>query len=289
MIKVFGTHRPCRRVVLIAIKRASRECRGGGSKKLAGSHWCCMPSQRQQKQRGGGGGGVGSGDGGGGPPKSTCWMDGPDCRLISDACVSMRVCFDSLCFSAPQTRLADDEEEQQQQQHHHNQQQLRQQQLQQQPSRGLNGASAAAVGDMAELQEMLRLRDERIAELENTMREKDSIIDSLRSQLDKFQTVMSFSALTPTNERPKTQRVGISAEPTTRQELLTPLNQIEKSDRLVFTYLDTIFLYYYFRAYRECMCSANHVFASIAPLTYLLLSPVDAPASQKKERPTCRS
>ena len=37
--------------------------------------------------------------------------EGTKCRVpIGDACVSMRVCFDSLCFSSTQQRLADEED-----------------------------------------------------------------------------------------------------------------------------------------------------------------------------------
>ncbi|CAL7950189.1 unnamed protein product [Xylocopa violacea] len=157
--------------------------------------------------------------------------EGTKCRVpIGDACVSMRVCFDSLCFSSTQQRLADEED------------------APQLPTNGpvavvaaaagqravsnVHGATAiTAMGTLRELQELLRVKDEKIAELETLLCRRDAEIQELRSHLDKFLSVLPFkSPLTPTKPRPRKQRAqGISAEPPL-QELAT-LTVIDKSDR----------------------------------------------------------
>lgn len=158
--------------------------------------------------------------------------EGTKCRVpIGDACVSMRVCFDSLCFSSTQQRLADEED------------------ASQLPTHGAVAVVAAAgqraisnvtgattitaMGTLRELQELLRVKDEKIAELEALLCHRDAEIQELRSHLDKFLSVLPFkSPLTPTKPRPRKQRAqGISAEPPL-QELAT-LTVIDKSDRLV--------------------------------------------------------
>ncbi|XP_016922117.1 cGMP-dependent protein kinase, isozyme 2 forms cD4/T1/T3A/T3B isoform X1 [Apis cerana] len=156
--------------------------------------------------------------------------EGTKCRVpIGDACVSMRVCFDSLCFSSTQQRLADEED------------------ASQLPTHGavavvaaagqraisnVTGASTiTAMGTLRELQELLRVKDEKIVELEALLCRRDAEIQELRSHLDKFLSVLPFkSPLTPTKPRPRKQRAqGISAEPPL-QELAT-LTIVDKSDR----------------------------------------------------------
>lgn len=158
--------------------------------------------------------------------------EGTKCRVpIGDACVSMRVCFDSLCFSSTQQRLADEED------------------ASQLPTHGTVAVVAAAgqraisnvtgattitaMGTLRELQELLRVKDEKITELEALLCRRDAEIQELRSHLDKFLSVLPFkSPLTPTKPRPRKQRAqGISAEPPL-QELAT-LTVVDKSDRLV--------------------------------------------------------
>lgn len=158
--------------------------------------------------------------------------EGTKCRVpIGDACVSMRVCFDSLCFSSTQQRLTDEED------------------APQLPTHGAVAVVAAAgqraisnvtgattitaMGTLRELQELLRVKDEKIAELEALLCRRDAEIQELRSHLDKFLSVLPFkSPLTPTKPRPRKQRAqGISAEPPL-QELAT-LTVVDKSDRLV--------------------------------------------------------
>lgn len=167
------------------------------------------------------------------------WMDRGECRLISDACVSMRVCFDTFCFSSTQQRLADEEDASQLANSNsttviH-------------PDQGgaLAGTTAqgilapqhqqtvATMGTLRELQELLRVKDERIADLEEQLRRRDSEIQDLRSHLDKFLSVLPFkSPITPTKPRPRKQRAqGISAEPPL--QVLAPLVVVDKSDRLV--------------------------------------------------------
>ncbi|KAJ8687322.1 hypothetical protein QAD02_023116 [Eretmocerus hayati] len=83
------------------------------------------------------------------------------------------------------------------------------------------------------MRELLRLKDERILELESQLRQREAEIVELRSHLDKFLSVLPFkSPLSPQRQprQPRKQRAqGISAEPP-RQEL-APLVQVEKSDR----------------------------------------------------------
>lgn len=157
-------------------------------------------------------------------------MDGGECGRIADACVSMRVCFDSLCFSSTQQRLADEEDASQ---------------LAASvvavadataaPPIGAQTPRGLTMGTLRELQELLRVKDERIAELEADVCRRDAEISELRSHLDKFLSVLPFkSPLTPTKPRPRKQRAqGISAEPPL--QVLTPLVVVDKSDRLVFS------------------------------------------------------
>lgn len=182
---------------------------------------------------------------------------------IGDACVSMRVCFDSLCFSSSQPPHADEEDEagavggaaaatstqlptdggaaavtsgilavatt------------VTTTQVTQVPHVGAGGGAAiatmgtvAAMGTLRELQELLRVKDERIAELEAVVCCRDAEIQELRSHLDKFLSVLPFSAappLTPTKPRTRDRAQGISAEPPLQE--LAPLAVVDKSDRLV--------------------------------------------------------
>ncbi|KAK0175395.1 hypothetical protein PV327_009146 [Microctonus hyperodae] len=178
-------------------------------------------------------------------------MNGSECGLIGDACVSMRVCFDSLCFSSTQQRLADEEDATQLQSNRVVGS------LATVTTAGLNNATTTAavtttlndgamphfvnqishrstppaMDTLRDLQELLRVKDEKIMELETLLCKRDIEIQDLRSHLDKFLSVLPFkSPLTPTKPRPRKQRAqGISAEPPLQQ--LTPLNFYDKSDR----------------------------------------------------------
>ncbi|KAK0094642.1 hypothetical protein PV326_010394 [Microctonus aethiopoides] len=90
-----------------------------------------------------------------------------------------------------------------------------------------------AMDTLRDLQELLRVKDEKIMELETLLCKRDIEIQDLRSHLDKFLSVLPFkSPLTPTKPRPRKQRAqGISAEPPLQQ--LTPLNFYDKSDSVV--------------------------------------------------------
>lgn len=169
---------------------------------------------------------------------------------IGDACVSMRVCFDSLCFSSSQQPRADEEDAADAAAAASTTQlptdgalavasvvatTATTTQVTQVPHVGAGGGAAiATMGTLRELQELLRVKDERIAELEAVVCCRDAEIQELRSHLDKFLSVLPFSAappLTPTKPRTRDRAQGISAEPPLQE--LAPLAVVDKSDRLV--------------------------------------------------------
>ena len=203
-------------------------------------------------------------------------MDGAECGIINDACVSMRVCFDSLCFSSTQQRLADEEDATQLGQRRDNNAMTTttatmsanlgtpgaipigvaggqnatppsslslsnaiNNNATTNNSNNNNGTSVNQpspsnhnVDGLRDIQELLRVKDERIEELESLVNQKDAEIQELRSHLDKFLSVLPFkSPLTPTKPRPRKQRAqGISAEPPLQLAQLLPY---DKSDRFV--------------------------------------------------------
>lgn len=184
--------------------------------------------------------------------------EGTKYRLpIGDACVSMRVCFDSLCFSSSEQRLADEEDDADADAAAAAVAASTQlptngaaavasgtsiiattattTQVTQVPHVGAGGGAAmVTMGTLRELQDLLRVKDERIAELEAVLCCRDAEIQELRSHLDKFLSVLPFSAappLTPTKPRTRDRAQGISAEPPLQE--LAPLAVVDKSDRLV--------------------------------------------------------
>lgn len=67
---------------------------------------------------------------------------------------------------------------------------------------------------VTELEELLTQRDDTIRKLELKVKNQDDEIVELRSQLDKFQSVMPFAAAAAGNKRARKERAqGISAEP----------------------------------------------------------------------------
>uniref|UniRef100_A0A6P7GD68 Uncharacterized protein LOC114336690 isoform X1 n=1 Tax=Diabrotica virgifera virgifera TaxID=50390 RepID=A0A6P7GD68_DIAVI len=136
----------------------------------------------------------------------------------------MRVCFGSLCFSSRLNNSAVDEEAA-----HH--------------TVTSNGGShvISKMATIGELQALLVQKDERIEELtrqiqsfdREVMREqrlqdlqqqlqiREIEISDLRSQLDKFQSVIRVQNPTsPKGMRPRKQRAGISAEPQSEASIL---------------------------------------------------------------------
>lgn len=190
---------------------------------------------------------------------------------IGDACVSMRVCFDSLCFSSTEQRHADEEDAAsavpslQLPPTHIGaaadvvtivDSTVTTTQVTQVPHVGAVGGGVAIAAMDKDIQELLRLKDERIAELESMVCSRDAIILTLRSQLDKFLSVLPFSAappLTPTKPRIRGRAQGISAEPP-RQELAS-LAVIDKSDRLVYY----IYTHTHARTYIPCGSSLPRI------------------------------
>jgi len=183
---------------------------------------------------------------------------------IGDACVSMRVCFDSLCFSSSQQPRADEEDDVVAAAAAAGAAVAVAGASTQLPTDGAaavdggigivattatttqitqvplhigagGGAVIATMGTpLRELQELLRIKDERIAELETVVCCRDAEIQELRSHLDKFLSILPFSAappLTPTKPRTRDRAQGISAEPPLQE--LAPLAVVDKSDRLV--------------------------------------------------------
>ena len=71
------------------------------------------------------------------------------------------------------------------------------------------------------LESLLKEKDDQIRSLTRTLETKESVIVDLRSQLDKFQSVLQTGALAPplgahtgnTNNAARDKRLGISAEP----------------------------------------------------------------------------
>lgn len=120
--------------------------------------------------------------------------------------LSMRVCFETLCFSSQ--RLAEDEDD-----------------PNVAPSRPSGEPLVVmdpAGGNQHELQVMLQNKDQRIRELEAQLRLREQEILELRSHLDKFQSVFPYH-IKNNQLRPRKKRAqGISAEPqshSTIQEL----------------------------------------------------------------------
>lgn len=104
--------------------------------------------------------------------------------------------------------------------------------------RATAAASRANMGSL-EMLEILTRKDDLIKDLEKKLKVKEDEITELRSQLDKFQSVIPFSAVSSTPEVPrKTRAQGISAEPQalkTIQELSelsqTTFPEVPKSQR----------------------------------------------------------
>ncbi|XP_076066956.1 uncharacterized protein LOC143040175 [Oratosquilla oratoria] len=97
------------------------------------------------------------------------------------------------------------------------------------------------MGSILELQELILKKDDRIRHLEAKLKNREDEIVELRSQLDKFQSVMTYAGAGVTKGRARKERAqGISAEPQslkTMQELAslsqTTFPVVFKSLRLV--------------------------------------------------------
>ena len=79
------------------------------------------------------------------------------------------------------------------------------------------------MGSLLELQEMLIDKDDRIKHLEAVVKVRDIEIMELKSQLDKFQSVIPYATGVSKVKTRKTRGQGISAEPQslkTAQELM---------------------------------------------------------------------
>lgn len=187
---------------------------------------------------------------------------------IGDACVSMRVCFDSLCFSSPQQRPPDEEDVATPEAAGSSSPQLPTRgvavsnttatttQVTQQVPPHIGGGTVNAMGTLREFQELLRVKEERITELETALCCRDAEIQELRSHLDKFLSVLPFSPappLTPTKPRTRDRAQGISAEPPLQE--LAPLKVVDKSDRLVRYNGISVFLGFFFHNFNLSLSS----------------------------------
>lgn len=73
---------------------------------------------------------------------------------------------------------------------------------------------------VVELQKQLRLKDERIAELERQLAEREAALEAARSDLDKYQSVLHGAAAPMGAAGPRKQRaLGVSAPQTTKAML----------------------------------------------------------------------
>ena len=75
------------------------------------------------------------------------------------------------------------------------------------------------MGSLTELQKVIRQKEDKILELEEILKSRDTEIEELRSKLDKFQSVMPHglwkaSTVIAKQKGPRSKRgMGISAEP----------------------------------------------------------------------------
>lgn len=84
------------------------------------------------------------------------------------------------------------------------------------------------MGSLDELRKLLQIKEEKINDLTKLLNERDYEIINLRSQLDKFQSVLSLCnpaspkhiVLSNNVRRPRKQRAGISAEPQSEASIL---------------------------------------------------------------------
>lgn len=134
----------------------------------------------------------------------------------------MRVCFGTLCFSS---RLNPSDEEAVLDLNRSGAPRTT-------PSTITNGHTRrhAMESSLNDLQNLLCQKDDKIKELTNLVMQRDVEITNLRSQLDKFQSVLPlYSPTSPKNIvglkkndvlRPRKQRAGISAEPQSEASIL---------------------------------------------------------------------
>ena len=85
------------------------------------------------------------------------------------------------------------------------------------PLNGVDQRAATPRANMGslEMMEILAKKDDLIKDLERKLKVKEDEITDLRSQLDKFQSIIPYSAASSTSKVPprKTRAQGISAEP----------------------------------------------------------------------------
>ncbi|KAJ3646963.1 hypothetical protein Zmor_021092 [Zophobas morio] len=129
----------------------------------------------------------------------------------------MRVCFGTLCFSS-RLNAANDEEAAATERPT--------------PTTALNGhhrQTAMMASSVDELHAALAEKEARIQELSKLVQQRDLEITNLRSQLDKFQSVLPlYNPTSPKHLvglnnnalRPRKQRAGISAEPQSEASIL---------------------------------------------------------------------
>lgn len=68
-----------------------------------------------------------------------------------------------------------------------------------------------SMGSIQELENLLRLKDDKIRELQRLVEDKEDKIQALRSKLDKFQSILPQTSIIGGPRKQRAQ--GISAEP----------------------------------------------------------------------------
>ncbi|XP_023933047.1 cGMP-dependent protein kinase 1-like [Lingula anatina] len=79
------------------------------------------------------------------------------------------------------------------------------------------------MGSLQDLQKLLRMKDDQIRELQLEIEHKNGLIQELRSQLDKYQSV--FGPKSPKFGPRKQRAQGISAEPQQAQRTVSELTR----------------------------------------------------------------
>lgn len=101
-------------------------------------------------------------------------------------------------------------------------------------------AAACEMGSQAEMQKVIRQREEKIKELERLLQEKDDLIQELNSKLDKYQSVVHVPTNTSSLASIGYRRQGIAAESQTPKSLQDLNKDVFKIHSKPQRYLDAL-------------------------------------------------